>query len=207
MYIQLQHSWELSFSMKQCRDVAVISGMMLWWLQITNGKWMTSMTKKTRVTCHHWITMSQDLLVGDIHPLVNWCEELLSNIFSWQKVKFFLTQKVLVYCLISWQYETTPKYHRASSRMWALIFVHKEMWKAQLVLAHMKMRRNHNALFGNQSCGEDRCIAHLETAAFIPWSEPSWTWKYLELNFFSQLPWTQAAADVVAQTVWGATRL
>lgn len=65
--------------------------------------------------------------------------------------------------------------------MWALVFVHKAMWKAQLVLAQMKMGRNHNALLGNQSCGEDRCIGHLVTAAFIPWSEPSWTWKYLEL--------------------------
>lgn len=169
-------------------------------LVTANNKWqMDDIHDKKRP---EWLAtielLSQALLVGDIHPLVNWCEELLNNIFSWQKVKFFLTQKLLVYCLIPWQYATTPKYHRASSRMRALVFVHKEMWKAQLVLAQMKMGRNHNALLGNQSCGEDCCIAHLETAAFIPWSEPSWTWKYLELNFFSQLPWTQAAADVVA---------
>lgn len=72
---------QCSLRMKQCKGVAEMFKMMLWWLQITDGKWMMSVTKMSSMTCHHSTAMPQTLLVDDDPPLANWCEELLRQCY------------------------------------------------------------------------------------------------------------------------------
>lgn len=138
-------------------------------------KWMASVTKMTRVTCCHYTAMPQVLLVGDVHPFVNWCEELLKQCYFLAEVQVFSS-------LISENQNTDPILTpitlkiQVPSRDWALSLCvrqcekHRWCWHWWTWGAITAIEGNQPYLEGKQPCGKDHYIAHLVTALLIPWT-------------------------------------